>query len=42
MDHYGKISIQEAMNIELNENNLSRDDGLKLRKMWKHVLQNPK
>jgi hypothetical protein len=39
MDHYGKRKIWEAMEIELNENNLNRDDGLKLSKTWKPVLQ---
>jgi hypothetical protein len=39
MDHYGKIKICEAMEIELNVNNLNKDEGLKLRKTWKLVLQ---
>jgi hypothetical protein len=32
MDHYGKRKIWEAMEIEINENNLNKDEGLKLRK----------
>jgi hypothetical protein len=39
MDHYGKIKIRESMEIELNENNLNRYEGIKLSKKWKHVLQ---
>jgi hypothetical protein len=39
MDHYGKIKIREAMEIKLNENNLNKDEGLKLIKTWKPILQ---
>jgi hypothetical protein len=39
MDHYGKRKIWEAMEIELDENNLNKDEGLNIIKTWKHVLQ---
>jgi hypothetical protein len=30
VDHYGKIKIMEALEIELHPNNLNRDEGWKL------------
>jgi hypothetical protein len=39
-EHYGKRKIREAIEIELNPNNLNRDEGLKISEAWKPVLHN--
>ena len=43
VDHYGKTKVMDSLKIELNTNNLSRDEGWKLSESWKpllHTLEN--
>jgi hypothetical protein len=40
MEHYGKRKIREAIEIELERNNLNRDEGLKISEAWKPILHN--
>jgi hypothetical protein len=42
MEHYGKMKIREDIEIELNKNNLNRDEGLKMSEAWKPILHNLK
>ena len=38
VDHYGKRKVMESLEIELNPNNLNRDEGWKLSEIWKPLL----
>ena len=38
IDHYEKRKIWEALEIELQKNNLNRDDGMQISEAWKPVL----
>lgn len=38
IDHYGKRKIRESLEIEMNLNNLNRDDGWKLNVNWKPLI----
>jgi hypothetical protein len=38
LDNYGKRKVMEALEIELNPNNLNKDDGWKLSESWRPVL----
>jgi hypothetical protein len=42
MEHYGKRKVREVIGIEINRNNLNRDEGLKISKYWKPILHNIK
>ena len=37
-DNYNKRRIREAVEIEKMNNNLNKDDGLKLSNTWKHLI----
>ena len=40
--HYYKRKIREALEIERFDNNVNRDDGLKLKEAWKPVVHHIK
>jgi hypothetical protein len=38
VDNYGRRKVMEALEIELNPNNLNMDDGWKLSESWRPLL----